>query len=111
MSIKHLLSYIVPISYIGTSSEAFQKLLEMTSSNLKTERRTLQDIPANIFDRILAISFSEGFLRVTDFLICNDQSKPAYYSDIVDRKIDFYLKTFHTPSLLSMRLYLLVQNG
>ena len=56
MSIKHLLSYIVR----GTSSEALQKLLEMTSANLKTERRTLQDIFANVFDRLLAISFSEG---------------------------------------------------
>ena len=34
MSIKYLLSYIVR----GTSSEALQKLLEMTPSNLKTER-------------------------------------------------------------------------
>ena len=44
MSIKHLLSYIVR----GTSSEAFQKLLEMTPYNLKTERRTLQDILTNV---------------------------------------------------------------
>ena len=56
MSIKHLLSYIVR----GTSSEALQKLLEMTPSKLKTERRTLQDVLANVFDRHLAISFSEG---------------------------------------------------
>ena len=56
MSIKHLLSYIVK----GTSSDALQKLLEMTLSNLKTERRTLQDILVNVFDRLLAISFSEG---------------------------------------------------
>ena len=56
MSIKHLLSYIVR----GTPSEALQKLLKMTPSNLKTERCTLQDILANVFDRILAIPFSEG---------------------------------------------------
>ena len=46
MSVKHLLSYIVR----GTSSEALQKLLEMTPYNLKTKRRTLQDILANVFD-------------------------------------------------------------
>ena len=40
MTIKHLLSYIVR----GTSSEVLQKLLEMTPSNFKTERRTLRDI-------------------------------------------------------------------
>ena len=56
MSIKYLLSYIVR----GTPSEVLQKLLEMTPFNLKTERRTLQDILANAFDRLLAISFSEG---------------------------------------------------
>ena len=33
MSIKHLLFYIVR----GTSSEALQKFVEMTPSNLKTE--------------------------------------------------------------------------
>ena len=32
----------------------------MTSSNLKTERRTLLDILANVFDSLLAISSSEG---------------------------------------------------
>ena len=32
----------------------------MTPSNLKTERRTLQDLLANVFDRLLAISFSKG---------------------------------------------------
>ena len=53
MSIKHLLSYIVR----GTSAEALQTLLEMTPSNLKTERRTIQD---KVFDRLLAISFSES---------------------------------------------------
>ena len=37
MSIKHLLFYIVR----GTSSEALHKLLEMTRSKLKTERRML----------------------------------------------------------------------
>ena len=56
MSIKYLLSYIVR----DTSSEALQKLLEMTPSNLKTEQRTLQDILANVFDRLLATSLSEG---------------------------------------------------
>ena len=56
MSIKHLLSYTVR----GTSSEALQKLLEMTPSNLKKERRTLQGILANVFYRLLAISFSKG---------------------------------------------------
>ena len=56
MSIKHLLSYIVR----DTSSEALQKLLEMTPSNPKTERRTLQDIIANVFNSLLAISVSEG---------------------------------------------------
>ena len=45
MSIKYLLSYIVR----GTSSEALQNLLEMTHSNLKIKRRTLQDILANVF--------------------------------------------------------------
>ena len=45
MSIEYLLSYVVR----GTSSEDLQKLLEMTASNLKTERRTLQDILANVF--------------------------------------------------------------
>ena len=54
MSIKHLLSYIVS----GTSSEVLQKLLEITPS--ERERRTLQDILANIFDRLLAIYFNEG---------------------------------------------------
>ena len=49
VSIKHLLSYIAR----GTSSEALQKLLEMITSNLKTERRTLQDILTNVFDRLL----------------------------------------------------------
>ena len=44
----------------GTSSEVLQKLLEMTPSNLKTKRRTLQNIFANVFDRLLIISFSEG---------------------------------------------------
>ena len=38
MSIKHLLSYIVR----GTSSEALQKLLEMTPSNLRTEVHALK---------------------------------------------------------------------
>ena len=56
MSNKHLLFYIVR----GTSSEALQKLLEMTPSNLKTEQRTRQNILANVFDCLLAISFSEG---------------------------------------------------
>ena len=56
MSIKHLFSYIVR----GTSSEALQKLLEMTLSNLKTEQHTLQDSLANVFDRLLPISFNEG---------------------------------------------------
>ena len=55
MNIKQLLSYIV-----RKTSEALQKLLEMTPSNLKTEQRTLQDILANVFDCLLAISFSEG---------------------------------------------------
>ena len=55
MSIKHLLFYIVK----DTFSQALQKLLEITPSNLKTERRTLQDILANVFDCLLAISFSE----------------------------------------------------
>ena len=45
MSIEHLLYCIVR----GTSSETLQKLLEMTPSNLNTERRTLQDILANVF--------------------------------------------------------------
>ena len=40
MGIKHILSYILR----STSTEILQKLLEMTTSNLKTERRTLQDI-------------------------------------------------------------------
>ena len=56
MSIKHLLFYIVR----GTSSEVLQKLLEIIPSNLKIERRTLQYILSNVFDRLLAISFSEG---------------------------------------------------
>ena len=56
MIIKHFLSYIVR----GTSSKALQKMLEMTSSKLKSERRTLQDILANVFNRLLAISFSES---------------------------------------------------
>ena len=43
MSIKHLLSYIV------RGTEALQKLLEMTPSNLKTERRTLENILATFF--------------------------------------------------------------
>ena len=60
MSIKHLLSYIER----DTFSEALQKLLEMTLSNLKTERRTLQDILVNVFDRLLAISFSEGLVVI-----------------------------------------------
>ena len=50
MSIKHLLSYIVR----GTFSEALQKVLEITTSNLKTERRTLQDILPDVFHRLLA---------------------------------------------------------
>ena len=45
MSIKHLLSYVVR----GTSSEALQKLPEMAPFNLRIERRTLQDILANVF--------------------------------------------------------------
>ena len=45
MSFKHLLSYIVR----STSSEALKKLLEITPSNLKTERLSLQDILVNIF--------------------------------------------------------------
>ena len=56
MRIEHLSSFIVK----GTSSEALQKLLEMIPSNLKTERRTLQDILANVFDRLKAMSFREG---------------------------------------------------
>ena len=64
MSIKHLLSYIVRC----TSSEALQKLLEMTPSNLKTERCTLQDILANVFDCLLAISFSEGLATLYERL-------------------------------------------
>ena len=56
MSSKHLLSYIVR----GIFYEALQKLLEMTPSNIKTEQRMLQDILANVIDRLLAISFSEG---------------------------------------------------
>ena len=56
MRIKHLLYYIVR----GTSIEVLQKLLVMIPSNLKTERPMLQDILANVFDRLLAMSFSEG---------------------------------------------------
>ena len=81
MIIKHLLSYIVR----GTSFEALQMLLEMTTSNLKTERRTLQDILANVFDRFLAIAFSEGldtlyerlngiwFLLINSSLCCSPE--------------------------------------
>ena len=56
MSINNWLSYIER----GTSSEALQKLLEMTPSNIKTERRRLQNILSNVFDRLLALSFGEG---------------------------------------------------
>ena len=58
MSIKYLLSYIVR----STSSEVLQKLLEMTPSNLKTERRTLQDARSckRFFYSLLAISLSKG---------------------------------------------------
>ena len=56
MIITHLLAYIVR----DTSSKALQKMLEMTSSQLKTERCTLQDILANVFNRLLGISFSES---------------------------------------------------
>ena len=51
MSIKYLFPYIV----IGTS-----KLLEWPLPNLKIERRTLQEILANVCDCLLLISFSEG---------------------------------------------------
>ena len=61
---KHLLSYIVR----STSTEALQKLLEMTPSNLKTKRRTLQDILVNVFDRLMAISFSEGLATLLERL-------------------------------------------
>ena len=66
MSIKPLLFYIVR----GISSEALQKLLEMSPSNLKTERLTLQDNLANVFDRLLAISFSEGLNALYERLNC-----------------------------------------
>ena len=79
MSIKRLLSYIVR----STFCEALQKLLEMAPSNIKTQRRELQDILANVFDRPLAISFSEGlgtlyerlkgiwFFRINSSLCCS----------------------------------------
>ena len=83
ISIKHLVSYIVR----GTSSEALQKLLEMTPSNLKTERRTLQNIFANVVDRLLATFFSEGlatlyerlngvwFFHINSSLCCSPEVK------------------------------------
>ena len=55
MTIKHLLFYIIG----GTSSETL-KVARNDPSNLKTERRTLQDILVIVFNRLLAISFSEG---------------------------------------------------
>ena len=57
MIITHLLAYIVR----DTSSKALQNMLEMTSSQLKTERCTLQDILANVFNRLLGISLQRKF--------------------------------------------------
>ena len=74
MIIKHLLFYIVR----GTSSEPLQKMLDMTPSNLKIERRTLQDILANVFDRLLAASFRERldgiwFSHINSSLCCTPE--------------------------------------
>ena len=83
MSIKHLLYYIVR----GTSSEALQKLLEMVSFNVKTERHTLQDILANILNRLLTISFGKGldtlFERLNGICVFYINSS-LYYSPEVD---------------------------
>ena len=62
-------------------------MLEMTPSNLKTERRTLQNILANVFDGLLAISFSEGldtlyerlngiwFFHINSILCCSPEDE------------------------------------
>ena len=89
MSIKHLLSYIVR----GTSSQALQKLLEMTPSNLKTERRTLQDILANVFDRLLAISFSEDldtlYQRLNGIWFFHINSSLCCSPEVEVQRVDF----------------------
>ena len=76
MIITHLLAYIVR----DASSEALQKMLEMTSSQLKTERCTLQDILANVFNRLLGISFSESLDTLYERLYL---PTPRRFSDVV----------------------------
>ena len=79
MSIKHLLFYIVR----GTSSEALQKLLEMTPSNLKTERRTLKIFlqtfsivsclypSATVWTHCMRNSVESSFFHIKSSLCCS----------------------------------------
>ena len=113
MSIKHLLSYIVR----GLFSEALQKLLEMTPSNLKIELRKLQDILANFFDRLFAISFSKGLdtlyerlngicktnnrnaVKVMIFIAINNEMVPIIHAFLAD---DAHLSSVNGVSYLQL---------
>ena len=54
--------------------------MKITPSNLKTKRRTLQDIPANVFDSLLAVSFREGLDTLYETL--NGICETNYRNDV-----------------------------